>query len=466
MDHKQKTTCVCLATFLGSLAWVCQAALAQPDQGEELFRRACPHLEAVMGFHYDQPPVIRRAAATALRSDPDKTLEAHLRWQFPDLRGEALARTVTLTQAVLRQATVAWYQENTKTIWYCPENQARIARWDDSLARVDSPAFLQLALVLEAARAELDRRYHVSQQVGECHSAEDSQALEAIFEGRAMAITRHVARRLGTEAYFPLLSHIYLRVPDIDPDPALRSASQEYLRLRHRLGNQGLEIYDYLNTNSVVYQEAELFANPPHSINWLERPDLFAPPNEFKMPILAKALAPVTKELPASDWEGKLRGWSTENVLLVADLVHERTRAEKVLTSGQSDGEMVVWAPKSNPTSQVALSVVRFKTASAARAYHAFAMELQRKLDEAKTPALPQVLDSHSQAITLPAAEEAILTTKRLQLPAGDDSMTSSTFLIRADSLVLEITWFGVPADTAWAQRLVTLVLKQAAAHP
>ena len=46
---------------------------------------------------------------------------------------------------------------------------------------------------------------------------------------------------------------------------------------------------------------------------------------------------------------------------------------------GLDEGRLLLWTAQATPDRQVALGVVRFETPAAARAYHGFAKELQRK---------------------------------------------------------------------------------------
>src|SRR5262249_60328621 len=102
---------------------------------------------------------------------------------------------------------VCQYAEGHNVIVVAADNLEKIAAWDPALTKVNSPQFLQLALVYEAARCHLDHRYDLATLRAACRDAEEFDALQALVEGRALDVTRQVAARLGTEAPLPRLGH-------------------------------------------------------------------------------------------------------------------------------------------------------------------------------------------------------------------------------------------------------------------
>jgi hypothetical protein len=437
-----------------------QAVAAGPGEAEALFAQARGHLEEVLHYRFDKPPALRIPTETELREWQDPVLEAQIRWQFPDLAGEALDRTLAAARAACRSAALAHYREGTNEILILPGNQATIARWDDSLKGVASARCLQLALVHEAALLALDRRYHCPALRRACRDAEEFQALQAVIEGRAQSATRQVARRVGAEDVFPLLARLYLHVPDPDPDPGLREASQEVVRKRSWWRERGLAFFDYAEAHQPAGAERQVFTHLPRQATWIERPHLFSRAVQGDWPSLESVLTRLQKALPEAEWTSQQQSWTPAMTRQVADMLNEGKRAEQVLGSWD-EGRMLVWTAKTDPLRQVAVAVVRFESAAAARSYHAFALDLQRKEDVSLGGAggFPRVVATDSRSLSIPGAEEVVWNEKQLQFSAGGAPVRVTTLLARASSMVISITWHGIAGDAKWAESIVKAVV-------
>src|SRR5207302_5503372 len=128
----------------------------------------------------------------------------------------------------------------------------------------------QLALVYEAVRWHLDRRYDLAKLRAACRDAEEFDSLQALVEGRAFDVTRQVAARLGTNALLPLLGQRWLHVPDEAPDPSLRAASQTYLHGRCRAMSAGAEFFVALQERGI--RDDVVFARRPRQLTVIARP--------------------------------------------------------------------------------------------------------------------------------------------------------------------------------------------------
>src|SRR5262249_16719000 len=116
----------------------------------------------------------------------------------------------------------------------------------------------------------------------------------------------------------------------------------------------------------------------------------------------------------------------------------------------------VVWMNRTDPTRQVALSLVRHATEAGARVYFGFAVDLQRKQDQLAggscAPSV-RVLDAKATAVKLPGFDEAVRNDKRVQYGAAGEPLTVSTLLARSGGVVLEGSWYGLPAEAGGASR-------------
>jgi hypothetical protein len=146
-----------------------------------------------------------------------------------------------------------------------------------------------------------------------------------------------------------------------------------------------------------------------------------------------------------------------------ADMFGQRERAEHVARVWV-EGRSLIWSTSGKDPHYVAVGVVRFADTAGARAYQGLAIDLQRKQDEwfgtaGKGPW--RVLSSQSSTVCLAGAEEAVRIDKQLQFGVDNHAYTKATsvVLVRAGSLIFEITWDGLPTDPAWAERVVKAVL-------
>jgi hypothetical protein len=432
----------------------------------DLFARARPHLEAVLGTPLEASPQFRPASRWVLKHLPDPDLEAQLRWRFADLDREGRGQACLAACEARASATMARYLDGTcrggaGTVLVVPGQEGVIAAWDGALAAAKSPAFLQLALVHEVVRGLLDRRYDLARRLAACQDAEEYQVLRALEQGRAQWVTREVARRLGTEACFPLLAERLRHVPDATADPGLRLVSQTALRQDHWAHVQGLAFFTYLDELGWKDAEARAFGRPPRQARWIEQPELYVRAQGQTRPALATLLTGVEQALPAAQWQAAQHSWTPEMVAQVAGLMGQRDRAEKVL-SAWVEGRSLVWTRKGGSAGQVALSVVRLNGPAGARSYYGLAVDLQRKRDELTAQACGgqmRVLEARADALRLPGVDEGARFDKRVQFGTQAPAIPTALILARAGDTVLELSWHGLEADYGWAQRVIDAFL-------
>ena len=465
MSRRYKSVTVAWSGVAGLL--LCPSAFAQPpaplslEQAEVLLAKAWPHLEAVMNLKRERPPRVRLATEADGATWEKAALELQLHLQFPDLTGDSLLRTLRATQDLFHSAAAARYGEDGETIIVLPENLPAIARWHDSLAPVNSPAFLQLALVREAARLVLDRRYQLGGQRPACRDDDRLQAFEAAWEGRALWVTRQVARRLGTEAFFPLLRQLALHAPDPSPDPGLRSASQQALRRRHWAAAQGCAFFDHLEAAGLGDVEKVAFTRPPAHADWIDHPERYVRALRANRPDPQVLLARLDQALPPGDWSPSRQPWTAAMVRQVASAFGETDRAEPIVRFWE-EGRLAVWTSATNPEHALAVGLIRFATPAAAKAYLGFHADLKRKQDEklGAGGGFPRLLSPQTKPVQVAGSDEAVWSDKRLQLTAASPPFPVTTLLVRAGTCVVEFTWHGMPADVAWAERALELLAK------
>lgn len=450
---------------LAGLFWCGSVHGAPPtvDQAAALAEQARPHLEAVLGARVDPWPRCRLATPTERKDWQREELSQQLRWQFPDLDAEAFRRTLPAVQDAAQRVAVARYHPASGEILLIPENLDAIARWDEGLARVRTPAFLQLAIVHELARCALDRRYHLTRRQVACRDAEEYLALQALVEGRAQWVTRAVAGRLGTEAIFPLWCQRFIHLPDTATDPALRSASQEVLRQQCYAAFSGQEFYAALEANGVRDAERQVFTRPVCPLSWIERPERFMQAVRTQRPELAAVLAGVEAPAGAAGWVTSQEPWTAVMVRQIADLFGERARCVPVVHSW-SEGRLRVWTAKENLAHQVALGLARFDDVAGAKRYVAFTADLQRKQDTkwGAEDSPFRILETHTKAITIAGADEAMWVERKMQFSGATNSVAVTMLTVRLGDAVMEITWRDVLPDLSWGERAVDQILRAA----
>jgi hypothetical protein len=437
-----------------------------PNPYAELFDKARPHLEAVLGGRLEEVPRFSTATPGQLLRLPDPDLDAHLRWHFAHLQGQTLERTRQVARQVVASATIAHYVEGQGIITVAPANLERIATWDESLAAAKTPELVQLALVYEAVRYQLDRRYNLAKLRADCHDAEEFHALQALLEGRAQAVTRQVAQRLGTQSLFPVLAQRYLHVPDDAPDPGLRAASQTYLQSLNRACVLGANFWQELEQAGVRPESA--FTRRPRQMTLITRPQAWLRALNANRPDLASVLAPLAGTLPAAQWQPIQQTWTPAMLGQVAAMFGaSRERVDKVAATWD-EGRTLLWVERAHPERQVALSVARHESAAAAGAFFGFALDLQRKQDVLPPgtcgPAL-QVVESKSTPVHLEGFDEAVQNEKQIQF-SGGPAIPVHLLLARAGDLVVQCTWHGTTADPVLAERMLQAVREAGSGSP
>ncbi len=450
------------------IAWACGVliALAAPALGQspdpkpdELFATARAQLEAVLGAKLTSLPTLTTVAPADLAALPDGLIDVQVAAQLADLDAGVRDRARAVATATLRGATVAALREGSDTILVAPDNAARVAGWDPALAGAKSSAFVRLALVHETARWLLDRQYDLAKRRAACRDSEEMVSLQAVIEGRCQWVTRQVARKLGDEAAFSLLAEAYRYAPDTHGEGAVRVLCHDVLTRRRWCCARGLAFFDALAAEGVKDAEARAFAHPPRQTAWIERPALYLRSERLALGDLADALKRLEAALPAEQWQAAQQPWTPDMLRDVAGLLGEGARAEKVLR-GWDAGRSLVWSARAKPTCHVALGVLRFQDAAAARAYYGLAVDLQRKQDELLNGAYGDVSDSRAEALRLDGADEAVRTEKKVRLGRQGEPVAITQVWARAGERVVEFSWHGTPGDTGWAQRVLDELLK------
>jgi hypothetical protein len=428
-----------------------------------LFATARPHLEAVLGGRLPRLPTFRSVTAADLAALPDGLIDAQVAGQFPDLGAAAQARARGAATAALRGASVAALQEGGDAILFAPVNAAPIARWDSSLATAGSDAFLRLALVHETTRWLLDQRYDLAKRRAACRDSEELVALQAVVEGRCQWVTRQVARRLGDESAFAPLAEAYRYAPDAEGEGTVRVLCRDVLDRRRWCRALGLAFFEALDREGVSDAEVRAFAHPPRQTLWIERPELYLRSERLGLGDLGDALRRLEAARDPADWQAAQQPWTPAMFRQVADLLGEGRRAEKVV-QGWDVGRSLVWSARANPGRQVALGVLRFQDATAARAYYGLAADLQRKQDDLLNAACAgrvAVLASRAEALHLNGADEAVRCDKTVRHGDRGEAVTVTRLWVRAGERVVEFSWHGVACEADWAQRTLDALLKE-----
>jgi hypothetical protein len=274
-------------------------------------------------------------------------------------------------------------------------------------------------------------------------------------------VTRQVARRLGDEASFALLAEAYRRAPDAEGEGTVRVLCRDVLDRRRWCCVRGLAFFDHLDQEGVKDAEAHAFARPPRHTAWLERPELYERSERLNLSDLADVLKQLEAALAPEEWQAVQQPWTPAMLQEVAGMLGEGRRAEKIV-QGWDVGRSLVWSARANPSRQVALGVVRFQDAAAARAYYGLAVDLQRKQDELLNAACADrraVQESRAEALRLNGADEATRAEKKVRLGEKGEAVKIMQVWARAGERVVEFSWHGVPGDAAWAQRALDVVL-------
>ncbi len=412
-------------------------------------------LERVLGTPLPRVPQLHLAPASYLRKVPDADIVNHIRWQFPHLQGQALTNALIDALTMDQQGKHARMVEGSSVVLVLPDNHLAVDK-DSPLARAATHDFLQLSVLHEVVRMALDARYHLPRLRRSCRDAEEWFAMQAIVEGRALMLTRAAAKGLQLEDCVPLLTQQYASAPDVSPDPALRATSHSAMEQKAWAMTYGSAFWNTLAEKSRMEEKA-VFARPPRQHKWILEPQRYVRALESNQPDLVALLGRLESLLPAAEWAPYPQAWTPAMVVQVAGMLGDKTRAAKVVDAWD-DGRSLVWAKKSDSGCMVGVSAVRFESAAAARAYFGFAVDLQRKRDELSNSdcGLPlRVVESRPKTVTFPGVDEISYADKKMQPTAGGAVIPATFLLARAGEHVYEITWHGLAADVAWAQRVL-----------
>jgi hypothetical protein len=481
--HKASTLVVLL---LPGIPGAVRAQSVDPLTQREITRlmaQAVPHINAVLAADDKDArpmgiPRLQLLTPAEFRRLPDPETDAIVRAHFG-----ALSARAALDRAYQACAAVALvrFRPGTDTIAVSvPVDEKRIASWS-STALPDAPELaanrtLQLALVHETVLMYLDQAYHWTQQLARCRDEDEVRITLTLVEGRARQVTDLVADKLGSYIYAGALAQRYRAFPDDGPDPE-KSAVIRAVAFRTRLDaeNQGKAFFEHLAHAQVKPLEATAFTNPPRQLLWITRPELYVKARHGELLDLTQLLKkleavrpppvpvpPLTLTL-SDAWVATEQTLGPDMVREVAKLVQEQPRAEAVLR-GWEEARVLIWTHPNVP-GQIAISVTRFDSPAAARAYHGFAIDLQRKRDDPRNNSCTgacQLLEWHSEAVPIARADAAVRYCKKIQ-PAGGQPTSVDMLYVLAGTMVIEFDAFGISLDSlsvpSWPAHVLEAIL-------
>jgi hypothetical protein len=433
-----------------------------PTEAAGLFAEARPHIEAVMGYHFDPAPRFRMANDRDRENWRRTEVEAQIGWQFPDIAragGTALADAAREARRGYMSASIAGASGGREIILFS-SNGGKIALWDPALTAVGTRTFAQLALVHEAVRMALESHYNVTDRERACGDGDSFFATLALVEGRAQWVTHEVAKRLGTEAAFPLLAQVWLHMPDGPGNPAVRSATQEFYRRRYWMLESGLAFQEAL-VRAGISNESTIFNRHIPSM-WIDHPDRCVRALRERRTGLEAVLASIECTLPPDLWEPRQEACTPEMIKQAAGTYGEAERAESALAACE-EARQVVWTGRP-AVRAIALNLIRFETPASAAAYYRFALTLQQKVNQrlANGSGALRLVDERSKAFDVSGVDAGTWTDKRLGVSGSHSgpgsSIPASTLLAQDGALVIEIQWQNVPGDENWARRAIETI--------
>jgi hypothetical protein len=450
---------LCLTWALPAPGWSQEGGNVAPLQ------EAAAAMRKTLGLAEQQSVFRWGGDSSGLSPWADPELEQQLRWQLADSeQGNRLEQAVQAARQALTAVTVCRAGPCGGLFALDLDAARRVASRGESREVVEPTVILQLAVAAELARASLEARYDLPRLRAACRDGEEFLALQAITEGRVLSLTRKAVRSLGIDASLPLLAERYLLAPDVAADPGLRLAVQTVVRQRRRAAVLGLAFFDHLEATGLIDVERYVFSNPPRQLDWVARPEVYLHARQSDRPPLADVLKRLETALGSSGWMASQQTWTPDMLRQAGTLLGQRERVERVLGKWE-EGRSLVWWRKPErghgmTGQQVALGVVRFQDAAGAQAYLGLAADLQRKQDELLGGCSPggRVLESRSRSLQVQGADEATGALKRLQLAPNVEPVTVSQIWVRTGARVLEFTWYGVPEDLSWAEKVHALL--------
>jgi hypothetical protein len=410
----------------------------------------------------EQPATFRwKGSAAGLSPWIEAELREQLRWQLTDFeQGPRFEQAFEAARHALAAVTVCRVRPDGSLFALDMDAARRVAGRGEVRDFVEPGPVLQLAVAAEVARAALEARYDLARRRAACRDAEEFLALQAVTEGRVLWLTRKAVGALGIEASLPLLAERCLLAPDTAPDPGLRLAVQLVVRQRRRAAVLGLAFFDTLEAKQLLDAEKVVFTNPPRQLDWVARPEVYLHAGRSEREPLPDVLKRLEKALGNPGWTAAQQPWTPDMLRQAGTILGQKERVERVLGKWEEGRSLVWWRKPAGAGGatgqQVAVGVVCFQDAAGAQAYLGLAADLQRKQDEllGGCPGGGRVLESRSRSVQVKGADEAAAAEKRLQLAPGTEPVPVSQVWVRTGPRVLEFTWYGVPADLSWAERV------------
>lgn len=390
---------------------------------------------------------------------PNPEVDLLVRARLPEFSGDHLARAQQAARQACAAVGLARYRAGTDTIIIpLPVDDRIVASWSPT-ALPDPPEVagqrvLQLAIVYEIVRLQLDRQYRWSERMNTCRDEDELRMWHALVEGRALHVTAQVADKLKSFVYADLLRQRYQSVPKDRPDPErLDMVRAMVFRDRLEACTQGKAFFEKIAASGMNPNVA--FTTPPRQWLWMTRPELYVKASKNGLPDLRKVLGGLEGMPPAASWKSGQQALGPGMVREVAGMLHEQARAEVVLKNWEEGRTLVFFAP--NGGGSMVVNLTRFETPAAARSYHGLSLDLQRKRDEimnSNCTGSCKVLESRCESVEVPRSDAAVRCYKKVQYSDGR-AVAADMVYVLAGSLVIEIDGFSTSVEPGWARQVV-----------
>ncbi len=446
------------------LSWcICNGGHAQSraKRIKQLYAQAAPFIQEALGRKVPNDIQFQVVDTKTLATIPSWNVKTFLSWRFPGTKREQWLRTYERCHDLYCQRVVARHLEGTHKIVVVPDQLPTIAKTDKSLRNVYSLQFLQLAIVHEVVRLSLEEEYNLLDKRFDPHSLDDVRIQRSLIEGRAQWVTQHVARRLKTDSYFPLLKHVWdVAAKAKIRENGLHDAWQATVQMQRDSYGKGLAFFHLMTRVRPPVHEAQIFQNPPQQWAWIENPRGYLavlPRGDLG---LRKVITKLQTQAVLKGWKARQQAWTPNLLVQVGELLEAKDRAATIARHWV-DGHSLIWVQTANPTVNIALNVTRYDAAESARAYYGFALDLQRKREEYLAKALGNsavVGKSRVRGINLSGVDDAMSITTLVE---GDSNQTpSGMVLARKGPVVIEVHFRGISTDVRWAEDAIHRTLR------
>ncbi len=385
-------------------------------------------------------------------------LEPQFRAVIPGVTQQQLDQIVQISVQFYSSVLMCKYGFATKTIYVVPETFEAIAQVQPEVKVLD-PEFFRAVFLHELVHACDDAGHDLGRQVAAVKTQEALQALNALVEGHAQAVTRQVLEAEGKSAWFAELEKVLTAEP-AGVDPTMQYVLS-ILIAETQIYTDALRFFEAMGKRKPAPTFGELLANPPKSLDPILFPERYGRPDPEPLLAIDLALERFAQVARREGWTSTQASLSLLKIRSAFALL-PRPEVDEVLRGVHAARNVALTPPMADGTQGLNALVIECAGAERGRgAYDLVARLLERKDEAMKTGVLHIASSAYDEPKVL-GSDRALHSHKEVAVEGLPQPLVVHTLIVQRGAAVIELTSNGLDVEVdemaGWAEEMLMVI--------